>query len=184
MTTLQEQLMKAGIVDEKRAKKIVQQKKKKAKQQPKGSQIINQAKEQALKSIEEKKLQGKATNLAKQKEAESKAIKAQIKQLITLNLIHRKGGDIPFQFADSKKIKKIYLTGIQQASLVAGKIAIVSLGQSYELVPAAVANKIKQRNATTVVLQNIEASSAKNQSSSDGEDDPYAEFIVPDDLMW
>jgi len=94
MASLQDQLLKAGMVDKKKAKQIAQQKKKQAKQQakqqPKGSQVINETREQAQKLIENKKAQGQASNLVRQKENDMKAINAQIKQLITLNKISRK----------------------------------------------------------------------------------------------
>ena len=59
MASLQDQLLKAGMVDKKKAKQIAQQKKKQAKQQakqqPKGSQVINETREQARNLIENKK---------------------------------------------------------------------------------------------------------------------------------
>jgi len=70
--------------------------------------------------------------------------------------------------------------------VVDGRLAIVKLEQAYELVPAAVADKINQRDNHTVVLQNIisETSTADASVDSVDEDDPYADFVVPDDLMW
>ena len=44
--------------------------------------------------------------------------------------------------------------------------------------PASVADKIAQRDASSIVLHS--ALSAEEQD----EDDPYADFKVPDDLMW
>ena len=190
MASLQDQLLQAGMVDKKKSKQIAQQKKKQAKQQakqqPKGRQVINETREQAKKSIEAKKAQGQASNLARQKESDIKAINAQIKQLITLNTISRKDGELPFQFVDNKKIKKIYLNNSQQSCVVSGRLAIVKLEQAYELVPAAVADKINQRDDRPVVLQNTknETSIADNSTASSSEDDPYADFVVPDDLMW
>lgn len=58
------------------------------------------------------------------------------------------------------------------------------LGPSPELIttphiiPASVADKIAQRDASSIVLHS--ALSAEEQD----EDDPYADFKVPDDLMW
>ena len=108
------------------------------------------------------------------------------KQLISLNTISRKDGKIPFQFVDNKKFKKIYLNESQQSNVVSGRLAIVKLEQAYELMPAAIADKINQRDHRTVVLQNIinETSIAENSAGSSSEDDPYADFVVPDDLIW
>ena len=117
-------------------------------------------------------------NQKNQQEAERKAILAQIKQLVETSRLSRDGGEQPYQFAHSKKIKKIYVTDEQQRRLVAGQLAIVVLDELYELVPLKVAEKIAQRDESYVVVV--------NQASSDqpAEDDPYADYQIPDDLMW
>ena len=48
----------------------------------------------------------------------------------------------------------------------------------YAIIPAVVADKIAQRDADSIVLN-----STLSQEEQD-EDDPYADFKVPDDLMW
>jgi len=57
-------------------------------------------------------------------------------------------------------------------------IAIIKLGDQYELVPSPVAEKIAQRDESRIILQ--------NQASKDSgdEDDSYADYQIPDDLMW
>jgi uncharacterized protein YaiL (DUF2058 family) len=62
-----------------------------------------------------------------------------------------------------------------------GQIAIVKLGELYELVPTAVAEKIKQRDEGLVVMLSENTSVSTDQVD---EDDPYADFKIPDDLMW
>ena len=58
-----------------------------------------------------------------------------------------------------------------------GQLAIVRLDQGYELVPAKVAEKISQRDPQCVVVLN----EARTELD---EEDPYADFQIPDDLMW
>ncbi|WP_459583828.1 DUF2058 family protein, partial [Enterobacter hormaechei] len=53
-----------------------------------------------------------------------------------------------------------------------------SSDSEYAIIPAVVADKIAQRDASYIVL-NCELS----QEAKD-EDDPYADFVIPDDLMW
>ena len=83
-----------------------------------------------------------------------------------------------FQFVQDKKIKKAYVTGKQQKQLERGQIAIVALGESFELVPTVVAEKIRQRDEAAVLLLNERGNDAVD------EDDPYKDFPIPDDLMW
>lgn len=73
---------------------------------------------------------------------------------------------------------------LTQTQLINGRLAIVRLvinnsGEcEYAIIPASVADKIAQRDADSIVVN-----SALSQEEQD-EDDPYADFKVPDDLMW
>ena len=81
-------------------------------------------------------------------------------------------------------IKKIFVDKLTQAQLINGRLAIARLlvdnnsEGEYAIIPASVADKIAQRDASSIVLHS--ALSAEEQD----EDDPYADFKVPDDLMW
>lgn len=114
----------------------------------------------------------------------AKEFKAQVKQLIEMNRITVAKGDIGFNFTDNNLIKKIYVDKLTQTQLINGRLAIARLStdnsaeSEYAIIPASVADKIAQRDATSIVLH-----SALSQEEQD-EDDPYADFKVPDDLMW
>ena len=181
MASLQDQLLNAGMVDKKKAKKIEKEKRKQAKQLPKGQKLTNEAREQAQQALNDKALKDKETNRALQELAQVKAIAAQIKQLIEANRLDRSKGDVAFQFVDGKKIKKMHISTLFQNQLGKGQIAIVKLGELYELVPTAVAEKIKQRDESLVVM--LTENTGVNADQED-EDDPYADFKIPDDLMW
>lgn len=182
MASLQEQLLKAGIVDKKKAKQAEQEKHKKNKQANKGQPQKDETKELAKQALAEKSARDRELNRQKEQAAEEKAVAAQIKQLIEVNHIDRSKGESSYQFTDGKKIKKIYVTEQQHNLLSKGSIAIVRLAEhqndQYELVPAGVADKIKQRDETIVIVQ--------NEASTDNtdDDDYYADFKIPDDLMW
>ena len=51
MASLQDQLLKAGVVDKKKANKIKQEKRKQAKQQPKNKQVVDENKELARQAL-------------------------------------------------------------------------------------------------------------------------------------
>jgi len=182
MASLQEQLLKAGIVDKKKAKQVEQEKRKKNKQANKGQPQIDETKELAKQALAEKSARDRELNRQKEQAAEQKAIAAQIKQLIEVNRIDRSNGDSSYQFTDGKKIKKIYVTEQQHNLLSKGSIAIVRLdsqkNDQYELVPAGVADKIKQRDESIVLVQ------IQGKQDEMDEDDYYADFKIPDDLMW
>jgi uncharacterized protein YaiL (DUF2058 family) len=176
--SLQEQLLGAGLVDKKKAKAVQKAKRKATKQLPKGQQQVDETKLRAQQALQEKAERSKELSRQQQQDAEQKAIQAQIKQLIESNRIPRQEGDIAYQFVDNKKIKKLYVTELLQTQLSKGLIAIVTLNESYELVPQAVAEKISQRDPSKVLLLNEKSTDATE------EDDPYADYQIPDDLMW
>lgn len=178
MASLQDQLLKAGIVDQKKAKQIKQEQRKEARSRPKGQVQLDESKEQARRSIAEKVQRDRELNKQQQAEAEKKAVQAQITQLIRMNRIDRQSGDVAYQFTDGSKIKKIYVTRKLQDELSKGRLAIARLGESYELLPAPAAQKIMQRDEQTIVLL------ISNNNVEVDEADPYADYQIPDDLMW
>ena len=168
--TLQEQMLKAGLVSSKKMAKVQRTAKK--------SRV--QARE-AREAVEE----NKKAQLERDKQAVlAKEYKAQVKQLIEMNRITVARGDIGFNFTDNNLIKKIMVDKPTQTQLINGRLAIARLAVDnkpegeYAIIPAVVAEKIAQRDASSIVLH-----SALSQDEQD-EDDPYADFKVPDDLMW
>jgi len=178
MASLQDQLLQAGIVDKNKAKKIKQEKRKEAKSSKKGHTQVNETKEQAKQKHDAKVERDKELNQQRQAQAEAKAIQAQIIQMIKMNRVDRQGGEIAYQFPDGTKIKKIYVTAKLQDDLIRGRLAIAKLEEGYEVLPAVAAEKIMQRDEKVIVLLNTQ------QQEETDEDDPYADYQVPDDLMW
>ena len=182
MASLQEQLLKAGLVDEKKAKQAKKDKRKQTRVANKSKdKPVDENKQAAQQTMAEKAERDRELNKKRQEEAEQKAIAAQVKQLINLNKLSKGKGDIGYNFVD-QTVKKIYVTASQQEELSSGRLAVCKLLENgevvYEIVPAIVADKIAQRDASSVVM--------KNDKSADiiDEDDPYADYQIPDDLMW
>ncbi|CZF77636.1 hypothetical protein RN22_24205 [Grimontia sp. AD028] len=169
--SLQEQMLQAGLIDKKKMKKA-------GKSSKKSRTLAKEAKA----AVEEKRAaqvaQDQELNRQKQQEAEKKAIAAQVKQLVEMNKIDRKDGDIGYNFTDGTLVKKIYVDKATQDQLVNGRLAIARDGEGYAIVPGVVADKIVQRDENTIVLNNTVDEQAMD------EDDPYADFKIPDDLMW
>lgn len=178
MPTLQDQLLKAGLADEKKAKAIRNEKHKKRKQQPKGTVEVSEAEIRARQAREEKAERDRQLNLQRQKEAERKAIQAQIRQLVETNRLDRSRGETSYQFVHDKKIKKIFVDETMVDQLSRGRLAIVFVNDTYEIVAEGVARKIMERDASAVVVLH------DRESDDQGDDDPYAGYEIPDDLMW
>jgi uncharacterized protein YaiL (DUF2058 family) len=185
--SLQEQLLKAGLTNKKKANQVRQQKNKQAKAQKNHNVVqTNEAKLAAEKLIEAKKSKDRELNQKAKQEAEKKALVAQIKQLIEANKQPKFAGskreEVVCNFTDGKLIKRMYVSPSTQKQISQGKLAIVKLNDGYELVPMPVANKIDERDKAIVVYRADNISVADQKSSED--DDWYAEYDIPDDLNW
>ncbi len=177
-SSLQDQFLKMGLVDKKKAnkaKKAKHNQRKLGKKQEDANEIALMSKQ----ALAEKKKRDQQLNKKKIAEREAKEAAAKARQLIETHKITVEKGDIPYNFNDNNTIKKVYLNDKIIDNLVKGKIGIVKQAGEYQYVPANVIYKVRELNSKLVILLNKET--AKNKSQ---EDDPYAEFEVPDDLMW
>ena len=175
--TLQEQMLKAGLVSSKKMAKVQRTAKKSRVQAREAREAVEENKKAQVERDKQLSEQQKQAAL-------SKEYKAQIKQLIEMNKITISRGDIGYNFTDNNLIKKVYVDKVTQSQLIKGRLAIARLTaessseSEYAIIPSVVADKIAQRDASYIVL-NCELS----QEAKD-EDDPYADFVIPDDLMW
>jgi uncharacterized protein YaiL (DUF2058 family) len=175
--TLQEQMLKAGLVSSKKMAKVQRTAKKSRAQAREAREAVEENKKVQLE-------RDKQLSEQQRQAALSKEYKAQVKQLIEINKIDISKGDIDFNFTDNNLIKKVTVDKLTQTQLISGRLAIARLvvdhsGEvKYAIIPASVADKIAQRDASSIVLN-----SALSQEAQD-EEDPYADFKVPDDLMW
>ncbi|HFK6872572.1 TPA: DUF2058 domain-containing protein [Enterobacter hormaechei subsp. steigerwaltii] len=175
--TLQEQMLKAGLVSSKKMAKVQRTAKKSRVQAREAREAVEENKKAQLERDKQLSEQQKQAVLAKE-------FRVQVKQLIEMNRITLAKGNITFNFTDGNLIKKIEVDKQTQTQLINGRLAIARLvinakgDCDYAIIPAVVADKIAQRDADSIVLN-----SALSQEEQD-EDDPYADFKIPDDLMW
>ena len=179
--SLQDQLKNSGLIDDKKAKQLKRAKNKQEKLARKTKNPgTDQKKLELDRAKAEKIAKDRHLNLEKNKQAEKRALAAQVKQLIEMNIV-AKDGDQKFSFTDAKLIRHIYVSQTQIDQLSRGTLAIVTqkIGQkqNHVLVPMGVADKIEQRDAQVVAFK-------AQQSTVAEEDDPYADFKIPDDLTW
>lgn len=175
INSLQAQLLKAGLVDEKKIKQAQRAKKKTAKNTP--EKVVDTA-AAVEKARAEKAERDRQLNLQRQEEVARKEREAQAKQLIDQAKIDRSSGETPYQFVVKNKIKKIHVTEEQFDMLSRGKLAIVRLSGQFQIIPLEAAERVAERAPHWPVII------AKVEAEQPDEDDPYADFKVPDDLMW
>ena len=115
-------------------------------------------------------------NLQRTAAEEGKAIEAQIRQLIETSRQSRVDADVAYHFTVGTAIKKLLVSRRMHEQINHGSLAIVRLDEDYEVVPGAVAEKIARRDQDRVIV--------RNTARGCDEDDEYADYKVPDDLMW
>lgn len=180
-SSLQDQLLKLGVVDKKKAekaKKSTHQKRKKKvgkNKQP----VVDENKLLAEQAQAKKKERARQLNLEREEKLKKREDAARIKQLIETTRLEKDEKGVAYRFTDNKKIYRIFISQELIDSLSRGNVGIVRLGDQYEVCPAKAVEKIAEVDESVVVMLN-EASSKKESD----EDDPYAGYEVPDDLMW
>ncbi len=178
MASLQEQFLKAGLVDKKKVRQANHEKTNQKKDERRsGTQSVDEIRLAALETQRKNAERARELNAQRDAAARQKAIGAQIVQMIQQNRQGKGGGDIAYNFTHDNKIKRIYVSAAVQAHLVAGRLVIVCQGETTELVPRVIADKIAERDASLVVRVNKTTTEVEA-------DDPYADFKIPDDLMW
>lgn len=178
MASLQEQFLKAGLVDKKKIKQANQEKSQQKKVERRtGTQTVDEVRLAALETQRKNAERARELNAQRDAAATQKAIMAQIVQMVQQSRQSKGAGDIAYNFTHDNKIKRIYVSAAVQANLIAGRLVIVCQGENTELVPKVIADKIAERDPSLVVRVN-------KTSAGIEADDPYAAYQIPDDLMW
>ena len=177
--SLQEQLLKSGLVSSAQAKSAKSDKRKQTQlQRDNNLTVVDEAKELVQKAQAEKAERDRELNQLIKQQEEQKHLTAQVKQLIELNKQPKDADGLAYHFNDNNKVKTLYVSEAMREQIINGRSAIVKLGESYEVVSAEVADKVKLRDAVSVIVHN------KSIASAVDKDDPYADYQIPDDLMW
>lgn len=179
MASLQDQLLKAGLANQKQAKQASKAKKKQTRDVRKGVDVGETAAQRALAEKQAQAKRSKELNAQRDAQQKKRAIEAQVKQIVERCHLDLNDGDVSYNFVAGKVIKKIYVNAQQQAALSRGNLVIVGLEDVFYVVPANVALRIEERSNDTLIIR---AEAPKD--SVEDEDDPYADFAIPDDLMW
>ena len=176
--SLRDQLLKAGLVNEKQAKQVGKQQQKQKRLEHKGQVEKDESQKlAALQAMAEKAARDQELNRQQQEKAEQKARAAQVKQLIEHSRLPKLNSEDYYNFVDDKKVKRLAVNNLMRDKLSRGSLAIVRHGGGYEVIPREAALKIQERDPRRIVLLNTPTEAAEA-------DDPYAAYQIPDDLMW
>jgi uncharacterized protein len=176
--SLREQLLAAGLGTKKQAKQAEAQERQQQHKDKAGAQAAERerAAEQARAA---KAARDQELNRQREIAAEKKAKAAQVKQLIEQNRLPKLQTDEYFNFIHRQKVHRIAVDADLRARIVGGQVVLVRCEGKYDMVLPDIAAKIRERDERAIVdLPPADA-------ASHGDDnDPYKNFVVPDDLKW
>ena len=184
--SLRDQLLKSGVASKQQAHKAKQAIKKTSKANKNarrnGNAVTESSKlgQEIARSEQQKAEKDRALNAARNAEREARELQHSVSQIIERNAIKTKGED-RYNFTLDNKIQHIYVDELQRKQLINGVIGIIEHGDTLYAIPAAVARRLAEKVASKIMLNDADNSASE---SDDAEDDPYAQYEVPDDLMW
>lgn len=183
MASLQEQLLKAGLTTKQKTRQANADKRKKNKQQRSGVQheasLQEQVKQDLAKAKVVKQDKDNALNEQKQQQLAVKEQVLRIKQILIHHQIKNVDGDNEYNYTFSNKIKKLSLDTITHKALINGRLALCGLDDITYLVTRETAEKLSELDSNIILVQNDKALDEQTD-----ENDPYADYQIPDDLMW
>lgn len=179
MASLQEQLLKAGLANKQSAKQIRSEKRKKNKAVRKNQAQADTSLQQELADKKTQQAKLDAHKNAEIKQAlDKKSELGKVKQMINQLQITNYEGELEYNYVLNGKVKRLLLNDVNHNALVKGRLSICQFEENTYLLPSLAAEKIAAVDEKYLVLQN------DNTPAEIDEDDPYADFQIPDDLMW
>lgn len=182
MASLQDQLLKAGLTTKQKARQANTEKRKKNKQKRSGVSVDVSIQEQVKQDVErakqEKLARDEQLNNEKKAALAQKEQRLRIQQILQHHQITNINGETEYNYTFDKKIKKIFVDETSHKALVNGRLALCGIDDKTYVVTSETADKVAALDNKVVLVQNTKVEQDEN------EDDPYAEFQIPDDLMW
>src|SRR5947209_6085078 len=120
-------------------------------------------------------------NRKREEKAKRRARIAEIEQIIEQNRVPRLETEDYYSFIDGKKIRRMSVDPDRREKLTSGVLAIVRYKGHYAVVPKEIAERIRERDESMVVPMVQPKDAAPAEAAAE---DPYKDFVVPDDLMW
>jgi uncharacterized protein len=112
---------------------------------------------------------------------EERALRKRVHTMIADATIAREEAEVPYHFVKGSRVKRLYVTQEQRDQLAAAQLAVAAMKGRHYLIPMAVAKEVK----ALIPPYFIAMGNSQDPVDADTEvDDEYADYQVPDDLMW
>lgn len=184
MGSLQEQLLKAGLVSEQKLKESRSDRRKKRRNpeaRQTGEAEVDLARAYAERARVEQRDRDRELNRKREEERRRRERNAQLKQLVVPQALNDPKAELPRYFEHNGKIRKLYVTADQQQRLTDGALGIVYLRGRYFLVSAEILERARAVSEDALAFF---APLAPDPVASEDHDYSDPRYQVPDDLQW
>lgn len=178
---LQEQLLKAGLVKKSKVAEVAreQHKAKHARAASGPSEIQREAERARAEKVE----RDRALEAERKAQARTAELRAQARQIIEDRKVPRTG-ESEYRFVADGVVRTVLIDAELRRKLASGALVIARLDDRFELLPRPAADKVRERAPEMIVLDHGEAAGSEAERPTSEDDAYYAQFEVPDDLMW
>ena len=176
---LQEQLLKAGLVKKSKVAQVAHEQTKARHGKAPPAPTAEQHEVERLRA--ERVERDRTLSAERNAQSRNHEQRAQARQIIQTQQVAREG-EIEYRFTDGTAIRSLLVNEVLRTQLANGSLVITRLGEGYALLPRAAAQKVYERDASMIVLDHARTNEAAQDATD--EDEYYARFKVPDDLIW
>jgi uncharacterized protein YaiL (DUF2058 family) len=185
--SLRDQLLQAGLINKGQARVAEQHKRRVQNKKQRGVKSDDpnaSVRASAQQAAEAQRARDRALNqkrLAKQKAKEERTRLSQLLQTHRLNDPH---APRPYRFQVGKQIKTIYITEEQFTQLMRGQLVVLTFEDRLYILTSEIAERALAIRPNLSIHRIEPEKALSSDPSSQSEEDPYAQFAVPDDLIW
>ena len=178
---LQEQLLKAGLVKKSKLAEVARQQNRA--RHARGPSEPSEIQLEAERARAEKAERDRALAAERKAQAHIAELRTQARQIIEDRKVPR-SGESEYRFTAGGVIRTLLLNDDLRKKLSCGALVIACLDERYELLPRAAADKVRERDASMIVLDHGQGAGTESVATTTEDDAYYAQFQVPDDLIW
>ena len=187
---LQEQLLKVGLAKKSKVAEVVREQARLRHAKGAPPPTDDDARVDARRLQAERAERDRALSAQRNAEARLRETRAQVRQIVETQRVKGEG-EATYAFEDGGSIRRIVIDPAQRALLARGALVIVRHEDGHALLPRAAADKVIARDPAMVVVDHGGAPSKAAAAADVGDAAPasdddayYAQFKVPDDLIW
>lgn len=176
--SMADQLLKAGLSNKHKAAKARKAVNHQKKLKDRGQIGETDSERHVREAAEAKHAHDKELNAARETKRLEQEKSAQGRNIIAHAQQAIEAGEQSFHYTQGTTVKTLLLSEEQHRHLSRGLLAVAALDNKAALIPSIAAQKLEERSPDLLLTWH------KGKDDTPDENDPYADYQIPDDLMW